>query len=98
MSTILITGAAGFIGSHTTEEFLSRGCRVIGVDNLRTGSLHNLHAAFRDPNFIFRKADAAEPGTLSAMAAEFRPGTVVHLAGLAGIQECVAEPDLNLRV
>ena len=43
--TFLVTGAAGFIGSHSVEGLLGRGLQVVGVDNLRTGHLENLAAA-----------------------------------------------------
>ena len=42
MESVLVTGAAGFIGSHLCEELIRRGYRVIGVDNLQTGKLENL--------------------------------------------------------
>src|ERR687892_2737949 len=53
---IVITGAAGFIGSHLAEELLNRDCSVIGIDNLLTGDLANIaHLAGRD--FVFIKHD-----------------------------------------
>ena len=53
---IVITGAAGFIGSHLAEELLNRDCSVVGIDNLLTGNLENIaHLAGRD--FVFIKHD-----------------------------------------
>jgi dTDP-glucose 4,6-dehydratase len=53
MSTVVITGAAGFIGSHLAETLLERGYRVIGIDNLLTGDTTNIaHLAGRDFQFI----------------------------------------------
>src|ERR687898_2405075 len=53
---VVITGAAGFIGSHLAEELLNRECSVVGIDNLLTGSLANIaHLAGRD--FVFIKHD-----------------------------------------
>ena len=53
---IVITGAAGFIGSHLAEALLDRDCSVIGIDNLLTGDLANIaHLAGRD--FVFMKHD-----------------------------------------
>ena len=50
---IVITGAAGFIGSHLTDTLLDRGCSVVGIDNLLTGSLANIaHLSGRDFTFI----------------------------------------------
>src|ERR1700687_2007374 len=58
---ILLTGAAGFIGSHLTERFLASAHSVIAVDNLSTGRVANL-ASFRDhPRFTFVKHDVVEP-------------------------------------
>ncbi|MBK8183139.1 MAG: GDP-mannose 4,6-dehydratase [Candidatus Competibacteraceae bacterium] len=45
MPAFLVTGAAGFIGSHSVEWLLKQGKRVVGVDNLRTGHLENLATA-----------------------------------------------------
>jgi dTDP-glucose 4,6-dehydratase len=60
MATCLVTGGAGFLGSHLCEELLARGHRVICVDNLETGSLINI-AHVRDPNFIHLNVDIIDP-------------------------------------
>ncbi len=60
MPTCLVTGGAGFLGSHLCEELLRRGNRVICVDNLETGSLVNI-AHLRDPDFVFLNLDITEP-------------------------------------
>src|SRR3954468_1638188 len=60
MATCLVTGGAGFLGSHLCEELLRRGNRVICVDNLETGSLRNIEH-IRDPQFVFMPADIVEP-------------------------------------
>ena len=60
MPTSLITGGAGFLGSHLCEELLRRGHRVICVDNLETGSLANIHH-IRDSAFVHRNIDIIEP-------------------------------------
>src|SRR3954463_14198862 len=60
MSTCLVTGGAGFLGSHLCEELLRRGHRVICVDNLETGSLRNIEH-IRTPEFRFLHADIVEP-------------------------------------
>ena len=60
MPTCLVTGGAGFLGSHLCEELLHRGHRVICVDNLETGSLANIHH-IRDSAFIHRNIDIIEP-------------------------------------
>jgi dTDP-glucose 4,6-dehydratase len=60
MSTCLVTGGAGFLGSHLCDELLKRGNRVICVDNLETGSLNNI-AHIRGPEFTFLQVDIVEP-------------------------------------
>jgi dTDP-glucose 4,6-dehydratase len=60
MATCLVTGGAGFLGSHLCEELLRRGHRVICVDNVETGSLANI-AHIRSAEFRFLQADIIEP-------------------------------------
>src|SRR5436305_14103222 len=60
MSTCLVTGGAGFLGSHLCDELLRRGCRVICVDNLETGSLANIEH-IRTPDFIHLNLDIIKP-------------------------------------
>src|SRR5213082_3067249 len=60
MATCLVTGGAGFLGSHLCDELLRRGHRVICVDNLETGSLTNIEH-IRAPEFRFLQADIVEP-------------------------------------
>ena len=55
--TVLITGAAGFLGSHLCDYFLSKNYKVLGVDNLITGSLKNLSHLEPNSDFEFRKID-----------------------------------------
>jgi dTDP-glucose 4,6-dehydratase len=60
MSTCLVTGGAGFLGSHLCDELLARGHRVICVDNLETGSLNNIEH-IRVPEFVHLNVDIIEP-------------------------------------
>jgi UDP-glucose 4-epimerase len=92
---ILVTGAAGFIGSHTTDLLLAAGHRVTGVDNLRTGRRANLEAALRNPRFTFEELDAAAPGALMGAVGAAAPEAIVHLAALVSVHESMVNPDLN---
>jgi dTDP-glucose 4,6-dehydratase len=58
---ILVTGAAGFLGSHLTDRLLGEGHSVIGVDNLSTGSLENLAHLAHQSRFTFHQGDICEP-------------------------------------
>jgi dTDP-glucose 4,6-dehydratase len=60
MATCLVTGGAGFLGSHLCDELLRQGHRVICVDNLETGSLNNIEH-IRVPEFVFLQSDIVEP-------------------------------------
>jgi dTDP-glucose 4,6-dehydratase len=60
MATCLVTGGAGFLGSHLCDELLARGNRVICVDNLETGSLANIEH-IRGDDFVHRSVDIIEP-------------------------------------
>lgn len=98
MVTIVLTGAAGFIGSHTAEQFLAAGHRVIGADNFRTGHGRNLSGILNHRNFFLREIDVAADGALSALVAEYKPAAIIHLAALVSVQESMANPELNYRI
>lgn len=57
---VLLTGAAGFIGSHLSERLLKEGYQVLGVDSFLTGREENLREAMKNPNFRFEKADVTK--------------------------------------
>jgi dTDP-glucose 4,6-dehydratase len=57
---VLITGAAGFLGSHLCDRFIAEGCRVVGMDNLITGSLSNIEHLFKLENFEFYHHDISK--------------------------------------
>ena len=91
---VLVTGGAGYVGSHTLLELLAEGHDVCVVDNYSNGSVVALDRVRQLTN---RHCDAVEAdirdtGRLSAVARDFRPETVVHFAGLKAVGESVAQP------
>lgn len=79
----LITGGAGFIGSHLTEHLLERGHEVVALDNLSTGTLDNL-AGFRDnPGFRFVRGSVTDPSAVEACMAGI--DAIFHLAAAVGV-------------
>ena len=98
MAKILVTGAAGFIGSHTVDQLLVAGHIVWGVDNFRTGCRENLMKALRHKNFVLRELDVTEDRGFVEFVGEIRPDVIIHLAALVSVPESVANPALNDRL
>jgi UDP-glucose 4-epimerase len=95
---IIVTGAAGFIGSHTVDRLLADGHEVVGVDNLRTGRLANLDTARASERFRFVQADVADAGLFEAIVTEVKPAAIVHLAALVSVPESIEKPAENFRL
>jgi UDP-glucuronate 4-epimerase len=94
MATILLTGAAGFIGSHTARALLARGDRVIGLDNFDpfydpAAKRANVRAA---GGFECVEGDIGSPEAARAAFAQHRPDGVIHLAAKAGVRPSIADP------
>jgi len=93
---ILITGGAGFIGSHVAEFHLNRGDEVVAVDDLSTGSRANIEKFQSNPRFRFVRADIlAWPELANAVREADR---VYHLAAVVGMFRVLREPVLVTRV
>ncbi len=93
---ILITGGAGFIGSHLVEYHLAKGHRAHAVDNLSTGSLENINGFMENPRFCFNKADILTwRGLEDAVAWADR---VYHLAAIVGMFKVLEDPTKVLTV
>jgi UDP-glucuronate 4-epimerase len=96
--TVLVTGAAGFIGFHVSAALLRRGERVLGVDNLNdyydvTLKEARLAELRRRPGFAFERVELAERGALAALLRR-HPDTdrIVHLAAQAGVRYSLSNP------
>ena len=95
MSKILVTGAAGFIGSHLTDALLAAGHEVVGFDNLSNGKLRNLESAFENNAFQFAEGDICDEAKVN----EIMKGVdvVYHLACL-GVRHSIHSPFENHQV
>ena len=91
---ILVTGGAGYIGSHTCLELLRSGHEVCVVDNLYNGNVEALERVKRLSNrFIdFIECDVRDSAALDQAFERFQPDAVIHFAGLKSVGESVAEP------
>jgi len=100
---ILVTGAAGFIGSNVTDRLLDRGHQVLGLDNFNDFydpalKTRNLKSASLRANFELVRGDILDAPLLETLFARFRPERVVHLAAWAGVRPSIARPALYQKV
>ena len=86
----LITGGAGFIGSHLAERLLGQGERVVVIDDFSTGSRDNLASVADDPNLTVIEGTVTGCGLLGSLVAE--SGYVFHLAAAVGVDLVVQSP------
>jgi len=105
MTSILVTGAAGFIGSTLAEALLDRGDQVVGLDNFHPFydpriKRRNLESLLDSDGFEFQEGDLRNPDDLKRLFAGQRIDAVVHLAAMAGVRPSIADPllyaDVNL--
>jgi UDP-glucuronate 4-epimerase len=95
MKTVLITGVAGFIGSHLSDRLLENGWRVIGIDNFdpfysKSRKQENLHNSFKNPHFSFHEIDIRNK--LQLLEINDKIDVVVHLAAKAGVLPSIQDP------
>ncbi|KXJ43316.1 MAG: UDP-glucose 4-epimerase [Alcanivorax sp. Nap_24] len=94
MDTVLVTGGAGYIGSHTVLLLLEAGRRVLVLDNLSNSSREALErvAAITGKRAEFVEGDIRDTALLDRLFQEHRIGSVIHFAGLKAVGESVAQP------
>ncbi|HXP92991.1 MAG TPA: NAD-dependent epimerase/dehydratase family protein [Candidatus Binatia bacterium] len=90
---VLITGAAGFLGSHLTDRYLHDGHMVVGIDNLLTGNLANLSEATETDAFRLVEADICEDWIgIDHTLRDFRPELILHFASPASPRDYARFP------
>lgn len=94
MSTILVTGGAGYIGSHTCVELLEAGYDVVVVDNLSNSSCESLKRVEKitGKSLKFHEADIRDEKTLDNIFGSYTVDAVIHFAGLKAVGESVSKP------
>lgn len=95
--TVIVTGAAGFIGSHLVDRLLARGDTVIGIDNFdpfydKALKQANLEEASRDERFSLLTADCQNLTTLEERLSSTRVDAIAHLAAKAGVRPSIEDP------
>jgi UDP-glucose 4-epimerase len=93
----IVTGGAGFIGSHVLDRLLERGVEVAAVDNLSTGRRENLAGALARGARL-HEDDACDAGAMRALLEAERPAMVFHLAAQVSVIRSVAEPERDADV
>jgi UDP-glucose 4-epimerase len=92
---VLITGGAGFIGSHLTERMLGEGRHVTVLDDLSTGCIENLHPAFEHSGFAFVEGTVLDAAVVRRLVAQ--SDLVVHLAAAVGVRYVLDHPLATIR-
>lgn len=93
---LLVTGGAGFIGSHLCEELLKSGAKVICFDNLLTGKEENIAHLKDQDNFMFIKGDANKSEDLEKIFSSTQIDYVFHYAAVLGVKRVMEDPLLVL--
>jgi UDP-glucose 4-epimerase len=96
MAHILVTGGAGFIGSHLAETLLRRGNRVTVLDDLSTGSRENIQHLRGEPNFEFVLGTVLDAGVVDELVLQAQ--VIYHLAAAVGVKYIIENPLNSLRI
>ncbi len=100
---ILVTGGAGFIGSHLCEALLQQGQRVLCVDNFcdfysPATKERNIAACLQHPHFTLEKADIRDREVMKDIFERYQISAVIHLAAMAGVRPSLLDPELYTQV
>jgi UDP-glucuronate 4-epimerase len=104
-ATILVTGAAGFIGSHLAEALLAEGHRVVAVDNFcdfyaRSWKELNVQSVSRagGSRFSLEEMDICDGAKIDSLIEKTKPAAIYHIAGMAGVRPSIEQPAYYARV
>ena len=97
MENILVTGGAGFIGSHLVGRLLSEGNKVIAADNFTLGRKENVEAYAKNPDFELAEMDVQNIDELEALMSKHKIDRVYHLAANSDIQQSAKDPMIDYR-
>ena len=86
----LVTGGAGFIGSHLSEALLNRGDSVIALDDLSTGSAANIDSFRKDPRFTFVNGNILDAQLVEQLISSV--DGIFHFAAAVGVQKILKDP------
>lgn len=95
---ILVTGAAGFIGSHLCDRFLSRGHQLVGIDNLHLGRMRNIEHLAANPAFRFEQLDCLDTAGMEKLFKTSKFDAVFHLAANSDIAAGNADRALDMKL
>src|SRR5690606_14575364 len=95
MKTIVITGGAGFIGSHVVREFVLKypNYKIINLDVLTyAGTVENLKDIESKPNYTFIKADITDAAAIFQIFDQYKPDGIIHLAAESHVDRSISNP------